>query len=195
MNADAALRTRIDAARLRTLAWLDSMQAPGEPVGVARISAAHDPARWPGMLLPGTYNAVLCRQLLGALPDERTPLLHWLLRFRRADGIFRIPGMRAEDVFKKPDADETWRYIDWHVSNYSLGAVQALASGAVPPPDFIRPYLDPITLKAWLADRDLRDPWQEGNNIVNLASFLLLLGRQAQVDRALDILFRWHDYH
>ena len=63
--------------------------------------------------------------------------------------------------------------------------------------DFARPYLDPQHLKAWLADRDLRDPWQEGNNIVNLGSFLLLLRAEEPeaAARALDILMGWHDYH
>ena len=194
---DDELRDRIATTRARSLAWLDAMQVPDAPGGVSRISAAHDVRAWPGMLLPGTYNAVLCRDLLGALPADRAAVTDWLLGFRRPDGVFRIPGMRDADVYKKPDRDETWRYIDWHVTNYSLGAMQALASGCRPVLKFARPYLDPMVLKAWLADRDLRDPWQEGNNIVNLASFLLGL-REAEpkaVEQALAILFDWHDYH
>jgi hypothetical protein len=194
---DDELRDRIGTARARSLVWLDAMQAADAPAGVSRISAAHDALIWPGVLLPGTYNAVLCRDLLGALPADRAALANWLLGFRRPDGIFRVTGMRDANVYKKPDRDETWRYIDWHVTNYSLGAMQALAPGRQPVLDFARPYLDPMVLKAWLADRDLRDPWQEGNNIVNLASFLLGLRHEEPqaVERALAILFDWHDYH
>jgi hypothetical protein len=194
---DNELRARIGAARERSVNWLETMQAPDAPAGVSRISAAHDVPAWPGMLLPGTYNAVICRDLLGALPADRAAVAHWLLGFRRPDGVFCIPGMRDADVFKKPDREETWRYIDWHVTNYSLGAVQALLPGYWPALDFARPYLDPVTLKAWLADRDLRDPWQEGNNIVNLGSFLLgLRAEQPEAAaRALEILRHWHDYH
>jgi hypothetical protein len=194
---DEELREAIDAARRRTGAWLDSMQATDAPAGVARISAAHDVRVWPGMLLPGTTNAILCRELLGALPVDRAGAAAWLLRFRRADGVFRVPGMRDEDVFKKPDREETWRYIDWHVTNYALGAVEALLPGQAPVLEFARPYLDPRTLKAWLADRDLNDPWQEGNNIVNLGSFLLGLRAEEPeaAGRALAILMSWHDYH
>ena len=193
----AALRERIDAARVRSLAWLASMQADGEPHGVARMSAAHDPQAWPGMLLPGTYNAVMCRALLDDLPHDNRRLVEWLVGHRRADGIFRIPGMRDADVWKRAEPGETWRYIDFHVSNYCLGAIEALDPAAKPVLDFVRPWLDPMRLKAWLSDRDLRDPWLEGNNIVNLASFmLLLLPRQPEaVDAALAVLFRWHDYH
>jgi hypothetical protein len=197
------LAAGIDEARARTLHWFGAMQADGQPKGVMRISAAHDASVWPGMLLPGAYNGIMCFDLLGGLQNwanaERRALVHWLEAHRQSNGCFRLPGMNEADVFKKPDHDETWRYIDWHVTNYSLGAVDALEPGSKPQLGFAAPYLDPLTLKAWLADRDLRDPWQEGNNIVNLASFLLLMRRdsdttiQARVGAALDILYGWHD--
>jgi hypothetical protein len=107
--------------------------------------------------------------------------------------------MLDADVFKKPDPVETWRYIDFHVTNYTLGAIEMLAPGYRPVLDFALPFLDPLTLEAWLARRDMRDPWQEGNNIVNLGSFLLLLARdgddglRARVAEAFAILFDWHD--
>ncbi len=198
----ADLLARIDAARLRTLAWLDAMQATGEPRGVSRISAAQDPAAWPGMLLPGTYNAIMCRDLIGGLDldaAERTRLVAWFEGFRRPDGVFRVPGMTDDSVYKKPDRAETWRYIDFHVTNYTLGAIEALEPARVPLLAFVRPFLEPLILKAWLADRDWRDPWQEGNNIVNLGGFLLLAKRfgdvhdATKVDTALAILFDWHD--
>ena len=202
-TVDVALQARIDTARERTLAWLMSMQVPSLPRGVSRISAAHDAARWPGVLLPGTYNAVMVSSLLGALDvwstADRQSLAQWLISHRRPDGVFRTPGMCDDAVFKKPDPVETWRYIDFHVSNYTLGALDVLAPERVPVLDFAQPWLDPQVLKAWLAERDLRDPWQEGNNIVNLAGFLMLMARhgdaptQAQVDTCLTILFDWHD--
>jgi hypothetical protein len=195
---DNDLQDRIDEARGRTLRWLDTMQANGEPEGVLRISAAHDERRWPGMKLPGTYNGVMCRHLLNAPATDAATLVEWLLRHRRPDGVFRIPGMHDADVFKKPDHAETWRYIDFHVTNYTLGAIDALDPAQVPELAFAMPWLDPLTLKAWLAERDLRDPWQEGNNIVNLGSFFLLMRRfalapPARIDAALQILFDWHD--
>ncbi|WP_376099823.1 hypothetical protein ACE7GA_12455 [Roseomonas sp. CCTCC AB2023176] len=187
------LAARIEAARARSLAWLDAMQAPGEPRGVSRISAAHDASAWPGVLLPGTYNAVMCRALIGGLDDftgaERGDLVAWLEQHRLPDGRFRIPGMHDDAVFKKPDLAETWGYIDFHVTNYSIGAAEVLDPVRAAVLDFARPFLDPTTLLAWLARRDLRDPWQEGNNVVNLGSFLLVL----QADEPMRLLFEWHD--
>ena len=92
--------------------------------------------------------------------------------------------MNDGNSFKKPDRDETRRYVEFHVTNYAMSALEAL--GAAPdgtrlPPT---PTLSLQHLKAWLADRDLRDPWQEGNNIVNLASFLLVALRSAETGGA-----------
>jgi hypothetical protein len=203
LSSNARLLERIETARRRTLAWLDGLQAHEAPRGVVRISAAHDQQRWPDMLLPGTYNAVICRQLLGGLngwsPEDRAALVAWFETFRLADGRFRMHTMRDADVFKKPDLAETWRYIDWHVTNYTLGAIEALDPGRSPNLAFAEAYQDPLQLAAWLACRDMRDPWQEGNNIVNLSSFLLLQKRfgsrdgGARVDATLNILFDWHD--
>jgi hypothetical protein len=197
------LALEIDAARERTLGFLRSLQAVDAPVGVLRISALHSDRDWPGVLLPGTYNGVMCLDLIGgsdgASETQRVALVEWLETHRHQNGVFRVPGMTDANVFKKPDREETWRYIDWHVTNYSLGAIDALAPGRQPNLAFIEPWLEPLVLKAWLADRDMRDPWQEGNNIVNLAGFLMLLRRDgdaataARVDAALDILFAWHD--
>jgi hypothetical protein len=195
-----SLARRIEEARCRTVAWLHAMRAAA-PAGAFRISGHHDASRWPGMLLPGTYNAILCAALIGALDElvpDREALVDWLESFRRVDGAFRIPEMRGADVFKKSDCAQTWQYIDFHTTNYSLGAVEMLAPARRPNLGLARSFLDPLILKAWLAERDLRDPWQEGNNIVNLGSFLLLLRRfepdeGERVDAALKILFDWHD--
>ena len=196
------LQQQILTAREQTLSWLQTLQAPDSPQGVLCISALHDANIWPGMLLPGTYNAVMLQDLLGAfelVPDAyRVELADWLMSHRQPNGIYKIQGMTDEAVYKKPNLSDTWQYIDFHVSNYSMGAVQALRPNEQHPLEFVVPFLDAQYLKAWLSERDLRDPWQEGNNIVNLGSFLLLLSQQNKnlapaVDESMRILFDWHD--
>ncbi len=188
------MEQRILKARAATLAWLDTMRMPEAPDGVSRISSMQDPVHWPGMLLPGTYNAVICRRLLGGEFADPDGLSRWLQSFRRHDGVFRIPGMKDDAVFKRPEPDETWGYIDFHVTNYALGAVEAISPEQMPWLEFARPFVNQTHLKAWLADRDLRDPWLEGNNIVNLGSFLMGL-RGEGGGHALDVLLKWHEYH
>jgi len=85
------------------------------------------------------------------------------------------------------------------LTNYALGALQALDAHDDLSLTFVAPFLDPLCMEAWLSRRDMRDPWQEGNNIVNLGSFLLLLRERGdavereKAEGALTILFDWHD--
>jgi hypothetical protein len=197
-----SLQQAIIQARERSLAWFESLQVPGTPSGVLIMSASHVAEQWPGMLLPGTYNAVMARDLLGDIHQQprqtRESLASWLIGHRLENGVFRIPGMKDEAVFKKPRLADTWQYIDFHVTNYSLGAVQALCPDWPKQLSFARPFLEPQFLQAWLSERDLRDPWQEGNNIVNLGSFLLQFQAQDGADgnragNALEIMFDWHE--
>ena len=191
---NAHLQRRVTDALTAAERWLWSMQVPGRPAGTLRISDHHDPQVWPGMLLPGTYNGLMALALIRALDGriDADAVAAQVLESRLSDGRFRIAGMADDAVFKKPDREETWRYVDFHVTNYSLGVLEVL--GRLDPPvlDFVRPFLDPQTLLAWLALRDLRDPWQEGNNVVNLGSFLLLLDDD-RARGAVDILMEWHD--
>ncbi len=200
MNKDEILKTDISSACERALAWFASMQAPEMPKGVSRISAAHKPKDFPGMLLSGSYNALMGRALLGDVPNsllqaEREALTAWFLSFRLPDGRFRNPQMNDTNIYKKDDLQETWGYIDFHITNYSLGALEFIAPDLIPKLDFVLPWLDLKNLNAWLALRDLRDPWLEGNNIVNLSSFLLLLQKQQPklpVSEAIHAILKWH---
>ncbi len=100
------LAGEVESARTATLAWLATMQAEGAPRGIMRISAAHDAGRWPGMLVPGTYNGIMCLDLIGGLESwtaaERRAAATWLEGHRLQDGRFRLPGMKDDEVFKKP---------------------------------------------------------------------------------------------
>ena len=71
--------------RERCYGW-PRCRGPEEPAGVLRISIAHDERRWPGMLLPGTYNGVMCRHLLDAPAEAPDTLVAWLLRHRQPGG-------------------------------------------------------------------------------------------------------------
>ena len=145
--------------------------------GGFRFGPFHDPERWPSMVLPGTYNAVMALRLLGHPFQERDRDLHAaaIRSFESHGGIFRMPQMTPETIFKRDDPAETRNYVDFHVTNYALGGLEALDRLLPLDLGFVQPFLDTASLHAWLGRRDLRDPWLEGNNLVNLGSFLLLL--------------------
>lgn len=205
MSADlriADLATRIETARERTLGWFTQRQIIDAGAPLWTESAVADPVRWPGMVLPGTYNSALCLRLIGGFDGvdlaQLSATANWIDNRRQPDGSWWLDGMDQADVFKKPDHGESLRYVTWHIANYTLGALQALGRSNPGDVGFIHAFLDETHLGHWLSRRDMTDPWQEGNNIVNLGSFLLLVrdhGTQAQTDAArarLDQLIAWH---
>ncbi len=201
----AVTQAQVDTAIARAEAWLWTMQAPDHARGIFRFSDYHAPQDWPGVLLPATYNAICCLALCDGLrkldPNARQHVAAFLREHQQENGVFRISQMATADIYKKRDPAETWRYIDFHVSNYALGALEMLDGLAPMRLDFAKPFLDLARLDAWLATRDKHEPWQEGNNIVNLASFLLLLRdhagatESAQATAALQHMLDWHDQH
>lgn len=193
-----SLANQIEAARRKTLDWFDAQTIDFEGVRLWRESAHHDPSRWPGMVLPGTYNSAMCLRLVGGLDDtsadDLASMARWIGDKQRPDGSWWLDGMLEADVYKKPDHAESLRYASWHITNYTLGALQAL--GASPsPPGLTHAYLDPLMLGHWLSRRDMRDAWQEGNNIVNLGSFFWLMRKEPGARAALDQMIEWHDFN
>jgi hypothetical protein len=177
------------------------LRSLARPAGGFRFGPAHDEERWPSMVLAGTYNAVMGLRLLGeAFADPERDLHAATIRsFEADDGAFRMPQMTPDTTFKRDDVAETRTYVDFHVTNYALGALAALDRLLPLRLGFVRPYLDPSFLGGWLARRDLRDPWLEGNNLVNLGSFLLLTAEHGTPDErraagaALDAIMAWHE--
>ncbi|KAJ54314.1 hypothetical protein ACMU_19010 [Actibacterium mucosum KCTC 23349] len=181
---------RIQAARTRSIEWIATSRARLGGAPVFRESAACDLEAWPGMALPGTYNIAMLARLIGAPLPDAPAMANWIAAQRQPDGTWWLHGMAPEDTFKKDDPVETRFYLQGHITNYTLGGLQALGR-AVTPPDTARPYADVAVLQNWMAGRDWDDPWQEGNNIVNLGSFLRLAG----ADAALNWLLDWHVDH
>lgn len=177
-------------ARARSVHWVASSAAILNDQPVFRESAVCDLGKWPGMALPGTYNIAMLARLIGAPLPRASDMARWIMAQRRADGTWWLTGMRPEDTFKKDDPAETLFYLQGHITNYTLGGLQALGHTA-PTPGIVHAYTDTAALSAWMAKRDWHDPWQEGNNIVNLGSFLQLADAQA----ALDWLLEWHVAH
>lgn len=186
---------RIDKARERAAMWLRSIDAPGSPPGVKRSSASHDPAAYPGMRLPATYNAWHCLILLHAADQPRVSTAEvggFINSYQGEDGFYRVPEMREPDVFKRDDLKYTWEYINFHVTNYAFGAVDSL--GFEPAPlKFVEEYTTPAGFRAWKDRRFWDDPWMEGNSVVNLASFLHYSARRGD-EQAATALTRLLDY-
>lgn len=187
------LYPRVIEMRQRTLAWLATMEAPESGFGVHADSAFQRKNGPRGMYLPGTYNAVNCLFLLGAYagltPAQADALAQFLNSFQRRDGTFRIPEIRPDEIYYLD-----FEYIDLHTSNYTLGALALLNRPPTHPMAFMERYGTPEKLAAWLAARQMNEPWAEGNFIVNVASFYayLLEKGDERYRPLIQQLLEWH---
>jgi hypothetical protein len=199
------MQTRISAARTGAARFLDSLLMPELGFGVHRDSLWEGGGDFPGMLLPGTYNAIACRFLIRswtALPDPAADsLAAYLCASQTAEGAFRLEGMEAKDIYY-PD----FEYDDLHITNYALGALDLLGRRPKHGLAFAQRYTDLTTLDGWLAKRDFGEPWTEGNYFVNVASLLAQLASgqdggelrpcgdaAAKAGSAFARLLEWHD--
>ncbi len=188
------LRTRLERARKLAADYLDSLRVPELGFGIHRESSWEGGRDFPGMLLPGTYNAAACRFLIGSwndpAPADRAALAAFLSSHQLENGVFRVPGMTEETVYY-PDME----YDDLHVTNYSLGVLDLLGEKPARPLAFAERYADPEFLDAWLERRDLGSPWTEGNYLVNVGSLLAWLAGNGHpsAPEAFLRLLEWHE--
>lgn len=181
---------------------LTAVSVPGEEFGIKRCSSYHDVARYPDMCLPATYNATHSLILLGAYDEigkeEQKQLANFINSFQQTSGAYRFRHMKEDEIWKGKSLAYSWNYIDNHITNYSMGVLKSLGEAVRYPLKFVDAYKDPKRLEEWLNARDLSDPWLEGNNIVNMASFLIheLEGRDDdRLKELMDLFFRWHNEH
>lgn len=179
---------------------LHTASVPGDRFGLKKCSSFHDIKTYPDMCLPATYNASHALILLGEysrLAEERKrELIGYFNSYQQQDGYYRMAQMESDQVWKGKDMAYTWQYIGFHVTNYTYGAIKSLGGESRYPLKFAEPYMDGTVLERWLCEREMEDPWLEGNNIVNLGSFLIgeLEGRDERLLKELGtILLEWHD--
>lgn len=161
-----------------------------------RHSPAHDVRADPGHLLYGSWAGIMGLALVGstALDGDavRDRVAAGLNRFQRADGLFRLAPVRPDAM-----AGHDEEYFTFHCTNYALGAFDAISREPLRRLAFVEPLMDPAPLTAWLDRRDWGRPWQEGNTVVNLASFFQFLARRgrAQAGERLAQIGDWLETH
>jgi hypothetical protein len=103
--------------------------------------------------------------------------------------------MTGDSTYKGPDAERTREYVDFHATNYALGALRSLGGRAARPLAFMERYLIAEGLRDWTGRRRWDDPWMEGNLVVNLGGFLLEAAEagDARAAARLDELLDWLD--
>lgn len=179
---------RIQLAKKKAVGFFSSLETEHG----FKYTATHDVNRFPSALLYGTWATVLGQHLLQETSNwdnmEREWIMSKLKDHQRRDGMFLPKALLSERTFKSHE------YLILHCTNYSQGALLEL----FPDYDFETPYLhrflDGDTLQFWLDGRSFLRPWEEGNNIVNVAAYLALCDQNGvkQAEQRLLQLLEWH---
>jgi len=157
-----------------------------------KYTVTHDVEKYPAALLYGTWSAVLGSHLLGALGSWEGKDKAWVRRkieaHKQTDGAFLAIGLREQRNAKSLE------YLTLHCTNYSHGALIALDENYDFETPYLHRFLDADTLAYWLDGRSFLRPWEEGNNIVNVASYLALCYERGvpNADSRLMQLLEWH---
>lgn len=151
----------------------------------------HEIKKYPAAELYGTWSYVLGKSLLqGNIwdNDEKESLVASLKKFQQKDGSF-YP-IELNDI-KNSKSHE---YLKMHTSNYALGAMMVLDPKFDFQSSFFDRFLDADYLDAWLKQRSFIRPWEESNNIVNVAAYLAL-NNDSGNNNALPRLYQMLEWH
>lgn len=188
MDYQAYLLAQIYQARVRATEFFNNQKIQNG----WKYTASHDLEKYSGAVLFGSWACILGLKLVKATD-------HWnstdkefakqsLLRFRHSNGTF------YPDDFERTRQTKSLEYLSLHCTNYSLGALLEIESDFNFRSPYLDRFLDADKLSHWLDARSFLRPWEEGNNVVNVASYLALCylhGANQAADR-LQQLLEWH---
>jgi hypothetical protein len=157
-----------------------------------KYTIQHDVEKYPAAVLYGTWSvAYLQKLLLGNQwhdDVQKEFLLKHLTHHRTSDGLF-FP--KALENIKYSKSKE---YMQLHCYNYSVGAALEIKKDYDFQSNFMDEFLKPDFLRRWLNQRSLERPWEESNNIVNVASYLALCNDAGNV-KGQEALLQMYDWH
>ncbi|MDA7927775.1 hypothetical protein N9B33_03920 [Akkermansiaceae bacterium] len=111
------------------------------------------------------------------------------MSYRQKDGTF-LP-----DVLLKIKPPKSYEYLIMHCSNYASGALSMLDQDFDFQSTYFDAFLDAEYLDRWLKQRSFSRPWEESNNIVNVASYLAMCNDagDGQGRERLYQMLEWHN--
>jgi len=153
----------------------------------------HDAKKYPVAVLYGTWSvAYLKKLILGNRwtdTEDKEKILSILKSYRLKNGIFYPIAL---DHIRYPKSRE---YMFLHCYNYAVGAALEINPLFDFQSSFMDEFLNADFLERWLNQRSLERPWEESNNIVNVASYLALCndnGNPVGKERLYQML-EWHN--
>jgi hypothetical protein len=182
------IQTKIEKTLELSLSFFDLLKVNEG----CKYTANHDTHRYPSAVLYGTWSVVYGKHLiLGEKwvdADEKLWLKNSILRFRQKDGTIYPSYL---DEIKNPKSHE---YLKLHTTNYAVGALMILDNKFDFQSKFFDEYLNADYLNRWLSQRSFIRPWEESNNIVNVASYLALCNDNGD-SRGKERLYQMLEWH
>jgi hypothetical protein len=147
------------------------------------------------LTLYGTVYGLLARHYLGERVEPQAALRRFLTGCQDAEtGYFLGPELR--DWTPPLDSKHDREHLLLHLACATLPAMQELGIAVPHPLKFAHRFCDSTYLEEWLQQRDMRDAWFEGNNLLFVGQLLVYLrdieGHHG-AGRALDQWFSWLD--
>lgn len=183
-----ALLEKCHASRRRANAFFEEIKVSQG----YKYTSSHDVAKYPAALLYGTWAAILGNHLIGITANWSSEQRSWaiaqLRNHQRQDGTFLGWGLQELRNSKSQE------YLILHCTNYAHGAALALDLNFDFQTPYLHRFLDGDVLQHWLDGRSFARPWEESNNIVNVASYLALCNEYGEPRAAsrLDQMLAWH---
>lgn len=191
MNAyNTDLLTRIYSARERAALFFENVIYRNN-VGWL-YTTSHNVEKYPAAILYGTWSGILGLHLLKKTSSwskyKVQQALEYLKAHRRRDGAFFPVTLENIPINKSRE------YFTLHCTNYSLGAALSIEPHFDFETRYMDRFLDGDYLHYWLEARSLLRPWEEGNNIVNVASYLALMNDCGDSNALLRLgqMLDWH---
>ena len=180
---------RVEVARKKSIGFASLLKCQDG----YKYTINHDINRYPSAVLYGTWSVAYLNKLLKGTDwnnqEEKEFILKNLNSSRIENGLF-FP--KALDNGKYSKSKE---YMQLHCYNYAVGAALEINPNFDFQSNYMDEFLKPDFLERWLNQRSLERPWEESNNIVNVASYLALQNDSGDSNgkERLYQMLEWHN--
>ena len=178
----------------QVLEWLEMVRIQTEKYGKYKLTKSAD-----STLLASCF-AVMVKGLYGELSAlsevQRKEWVNYILDCQDSKtGLFIDPLLRSADL---SSPKHSWEYMTFNSTMLSLVALQTLGAESRYPLNFLNKYKDSLYIARWLEERNWKDPWLEGNNLMFIGGFLikdLERTKNPTVADTMKVFFKWLDEH
>jgi hypothetical protein len=145
------------------------------------------------LYLNGTWATVLGKRLINSgenwmLPECKDQAIRTLLSHKQRDGMI------YPSVIMDVRSNKSHEYLKLHCNNYATGAMLELQEDYDVYSSYLNKFLNPDFMAHWLDGISFLRPWEESNNIVNVASYLSILSEKGD-DQAIERLYQMFEWH